>query len=175
LALEFPVDVRAIEVRGDDRSRASIAHIRLVPRSVIAGPRRVTHEVARRAVRYPSGVVYFFDDGAFPEPDAFWVRGGRATTVALDIEGRLAEPGGRVSMLFLRNAPVENRVTVQAGEWREELAMKPGEERTVVVPLAAGKPATLVHLAAAAGFRPSEVSPGNLDRRFLGVWIQLRD
>ena len=174
LGVEFPVNVRAIVVRGDDAARASVTRVALVPRALVASSTRATDQVARQAVRYPAGTAYFFDDGAFPEPDAFWVHGARAAVVAIDTPG---EPsvGGRAVELWLRNAPVENRVTLETGEWREELTLRPGEERTVDVPRSTDRTATLVRIAAASGFRPVERDPSNLDKRFLGVWVQIRD
>lgn len=173
--MSFPVNVRAIVVRGDDAARASVAAMRLVPQSTVDPSRRVTQAVARRAVRYPAGVVYFFDDGAFPEPDAFWVRGRGEAVVAVDFAGGAAPAGGRQGSLLLRNAPVANRVTVETGAWREELALRPGEERTLAIPRQGDTAATLVRVAAASGFRPSEVNRASRDQRFLGVWVEVRD
>jgi hypothetical protein len=110
--------------------------------------------------------VYFFDGNAFAEPDAFWVRGGSETVVALEV-------GDRAS-LFLRNAPVTNRMTLESGSWREVLDLTPGEERTLDIPRDPGRDATLVRLASASGFRPSEVNRASQDTRFLGVWVQPR-
>ncbi len=174
LGVEFPVNVRAIIVHGDDPARASVTRVALVPRALVDPSRRATDQVARQAVRYPAGTAYFFDDGAFPEPEAFWVRGGRMAAVAIDTPGKPAAGGRRVGVLFLRNAPVENQVTLDTGAWREELTLMPGEERTVDVPLASDRSATLVRIAAASGFRPVERDPSNRDSRFLGVWVQLR-
>jgi hypothetical protein len=75
--------------------------------------------------------------------------------------------------LLLRNAPVENRLTIEIGKWREELALGPGEERRVRVPLDGARGATLVTFAASTGFRPSAVEPGSRDDRFLGVWVRV--
>lgn len=175
LGIEFPVNVRAIIARGDEPARASVTRVALVPRALVEPSHRATDQVARQAVRYPAGTAYFFDDDAFPEPDAFWVRGGRMAVVAIDVPGTPTAGGRRVGVLFLRNAPVENQVTLDAGAWREELTFEPGEERRVDVPLATDRSATLVRIAAASGFRPVERDPSNRDSRFLGVWVQIRD
>jgi hypothetical protein len=45
----------------------------------------------------------------------------------------------------------------------------PGEERRLTIPVAPGRRAVLVRFQTATGFRPSEVEPGKLDQRFLGV------
>ena len=70
---------------------------------------------------------------------------------------------------MLRNAPVENRVTLESGQWREELTLAPGEERRVQVPVAPGQRAALVTATTTSGFRPSESTPGSRDERFLGL------
>jgi hypothetical protein len=41
------------------------------------------------------------------------------------------------------------------------------------VPLDVRRGATLVTIAASAGFHPSAVDPKSRDDRFLGVWIRL--
>jgi hypothetical protein len=73
---------------------------------------------------------------------------------------------------LLRNAPVDNRLTLEAGQWREELTLAPGEERRVQVPVAPGQHAALVTATTTSGFRPSEATPGSQDDRFLGVWVK---
>jgi hypothetical protein len=166
VAVSVPVNVRAIAVWGDARARASVARITLLARSIADRSRRATEARARRVARYAPGLVYFFDDNAFPEVEAFWVGGGRATTVAVE------EPGG--NSMLVRNGPVRNRVTIECGSRRETLDLAEGEERTVIIPRDAGKDTTLVRLASASGFRPSEVNPASQDGRFLGVWVQLR-
>jgi hypothetical protein len=72
----------------------------------------------------------------------------------------------------LRNAPVDNRVTLESGQWREELTLGPGEERLVRVPLGPGQRAGMVTATTTAGFRPSASNPDSRDDRFLGVWIK---
>jgi hypothetical protein len=169
IVLDFPVDVRAIVVRGDDEARTSVRSIVAQPLAIPAPAAKAASGTSRRAIAYPGGDVYFLDDGAFVEANAFWVRGGQSTNVvihpAATVSDRLA--------VFVRNAPVENRLTLEAGQWRDEVGLAPGEERTIAIPLVPGRQAVRVRLGSAAGFRPSEVEPGNLDTRFLGVWATL--
>ena len=74
--------------------------------------------------------------------------------------------------LLVRNAPVDNRVTFESGQWREEVALAAGEERHIQVPLGPDKRAALVSATMASGFRPSESDARSRDDRFLGVWVQ---
>jgi hypothetical protein len=165
--VEFPVDVRALVVNGDEEARRSIVRLIVEPLAVAPAAARPTNDFARRAVRYDGTSAFFMDEGSFPEPDAFWIRGGRTSSVVLDPDS------GSVLRLLLRNAPVENRLRLRSAEWYQDLALAPGEERTVEVPLAAAGSAALVRFESSAGFRPSEMEPGSRDHRYLGVWVRV--
>jgi hypothetical protein len=168
IEIDFPVAVRALLVRGDEDARRGVRSIVVEPLSLMPRAARVTDAVARRAVKYSDASVFFLDDRAFPEPDAFWIGGSRETTVVLQPDQ------ARLSIaLHVRNAPVENRVTFASGQWHEALTLTPGEERTIKVPIAPGSPAALVTMTSAFGFRPSETVPESRDQRFLGAWIKV--
>jgi hypothetical protein len=107
-------------------------------------------------------VVFFLDDRAFPEPAGFWVGGERDTQVVI-----VPDDGRGAVSLSLRNAPVENTVTLEYAGRREEAALKAGEERRPQVPGGA-----LVRIGSSAGFRPSERDPNSRDTRLLGVYIR---
>lgn len=175
LTVHYPVSIRALVVRGDDEARAAIGRVALEPVALTPATRRAAPGTALRAAAYPGGAAYFMDEGAFAEPDAFWVRGGGAARVVLEPPAGGDGRAGRSAItLFVRNAPVENRLIVEAGRWREDVTLQPGEERTLSIPMGPGQSAVAVRLRTAAGFRPSEVEPGSLDDRFLGVWVTLR-
>ena len=82
------------------------------------------------------------------------------------------EPRAAVTLL-LRNAPVDNRIVLQAGAWTRVLQMAPGEEQRVEVPVDATHGASLLRVEAGSGFRPSEREPASRDQRFLGVWVKV--
>ena len=168
ILLDFPVDVRAIVVRGDEQARRSIRGLTIEPIAIVPRGARLSGEVAQRAVRYGTSTLYFLDDRSFPEPEAFWIGGARSSSIVLQPDAPRA-----VAVLHLRNAPVDNRVRIQAGSWREELPLGPGEERLVQLPLDVRRGATLVTVTASAGFRPSAVDSKSRDHRFLGVWIKV--
>lgn len=168
IALNFPVDVRAIMVRVDEDARRNIRGLLLEPIRLVRPEDRLTSEVARRAVHYPGAIVYFLDDRSFPEPEAFWVGGERDSSIVVQTDA----PQPKVGVL-LRNGAVENTVLVQAGEWRDEITFGPGEERRIEVPLNHQRGATRLRFTTSAGFRPSEVDPSSRDTRFLGVWVKL--
>jgi hypothetical protein len=169
VVLDFPVDVRAIVVRGDDAARRSIRSIVVEPLSLVPPSRRLTPDYARKAVRYGDATVYFMDERSFPEPEAFWVGGARQSSIVVQPDAPRV-----VAHLLVRNGPVENRVLVQSGSWRDEMTLGAGEERRVDVPLDRERGATLVTLRTSAGFQPSAVDPKSRDERFLGVWVRVQ-
>jgi hypothetical protein len=167
IEIEFPVDVRALIVRGDEDARRAVRRVVVEPLSIVPARARLTDLVARRAVRYEGASVFFLDDRSFAEPDGFWVGGSRQSTFVVQAD----RPQPSVD-LHLRNAPVDNRLTLASGQWREEVTLAPGEERHLQVPLGAGQRAVLVTATTTAGFRPSESSPESRDDRFLRVWVR---
>ena len=65
------------------------------------------------------------------------------------------------------------------GDWLSKaknptLALVPGEERRIQVPIDHQRGAALVTIAASAGFRPSAVDPKSRDDRFLGVYVKVQ-
>jgi hypothetical protein len=166
--IELPVDVRTLAVRGDEDARRSVRGVDIQPLSLAPVDARLTDQLARRAVKYATAAVFFLDERSFPEPEGFWVGGRRESTIVLQPD----RPTTGVAVK-VRNAPVDNVVTVSSGQWREVLTLAGSEERTVVVPIAPAPRAALVTVSSAAGFRPSESEPGSRDERVLGVWVKV--
>jgi hypothetical protein len=161
LRIYLPAGARALTIRGDEAARDQLDGVALRPITLDSAP--VTTSIARHAVRYGGTVIFFLDDRAFPEPSGFWVGGERDTRVVLAPD----EPRGTV-WLILRNAPVENTVTLEVGERREEIVLKPGEERRLQMPAGTA----LVRIRSSSGFRPSVVDPNSRDTRLLGVYVR---
>ena len=168
--LHFPVDVRAIVIRGDEQARRAVRSLTIEPIAIVPPAERLTSDYAKRGVRYPTAVVFFLDDRRFPEPEAFWAGGARRSSVVIDPD----TPGTAVTLL-VRNGPVNNRVVLESGRWHEELQLGAGEERRVAVPIYQRRGAALLTMTTTAGFRPSAVDPKSRDDRFLGVWIKVID
>jgi hypothetical protein len=169
LEIAFPVDVRALVLRADEDARRAIRRVIVEPLSIVSADARLTETVARRAVKYANASVFFLDERSFPEPEGFWLGGSRQSAFVIQPD----RPTGSVTVL-VRNAPVDNRVTLESGQWREELALAPGEERHIQVPLAPNQTAVVVTATVSGGFRPSQSVPDSRDDRFLGAWLQLR-
>jgi hypothetical protein len=162
----LPIEVRLLTVDADAtaaRSGPAVEIIRLGPPAAVSA---VHAGSARRAAHYETADVFFLDEHAYPEPTGFWVAGGRTTEVILANRGDARD-------LFVRNVPVDNRVTIDADGDVQELMLSPGEERLVRLPNTHDRPLR-VRLASQSGFRPSTTEPGSSDLRYLGVWIEVR-
>ncbi len=168
IPIRFPVDVRAIVVRGDEEARRAGGVLELRPVSILARSEKAWTGRALHAVRYGDATIYFMDDLSFPEPDAFWLHGACDTTVVLQ-----PDTPRPAAALLVRNAPVANEVEIQAGAWTAPLSLNPGDERRIEVPLDTRRGATAITFRVKSGFRPSEASPQSRDERFLGVWVKL--
>jgi hypothetical protein len=166
VTLSFPVDVRAIVVRGDEDARQQVDAIEVAPVRLRRPDEKVSREVAVRAVRYPVATVFFLDDRTFPEPAAFWIGGARTSSVVLQPD----RPG--TVRLELRNAPVDNVLTIDADGMHRELRLAPGETQRLDVAVSPARGAALVGFTCSSGFRPSAIDPKSRDGRFLGVMVR---
>jgi hypothetical protein len=168
IVVRFPVDVRAIVVRGDEQTRRSMRALTIEPVSIVPAASRLSDDYARRAVQYGATTVFFLDDRSFPEPEAFWIGGERRASTVL-------QPSNAQSTvsLLLRNAPVDNHIVLESGKWREEMQLSPGEERPLHVPIDPTRGAALLTVSTTAGFRPSALDANSRDDRFLGLWIKI--
>ena len=166
--LRVPVAVRSLVIRGDEDAWRTVRGLVIEPLEVRPAAPGFANEIARRAVRYEPAFVYFMDDRSWPEPQAFWVGGSRESTVVVQ-----PVPVRRSVVLTLRNAPVENRITLASRGWEKVLTMAAGEEQRIEIPMAPGAEAVPLRITASSGFRPSEVDAGSRDERFLGVWVKI--
>lgn len=168
VSLRFPLPVRGLLIRGDEDARRAVRELVVEPVRILRPAERLSGETGRRAVRYGEYTVYFLDERSYPEPEAFWVGGARDTTVVIQ-----PDRPGPAAVLRLRNAPVENRVRLEAGGWQESLDLAPAEEREVNVPLDMARGGVVLRIDSRAAFRPAEHDPASRDQRFLGVWVRV--
>lgn len=168
MTIVFPLAVRALIVRADEDGRRNVRGLTIEPLRILGPRERLTKEIGRRAVRYAGATVYFTDDRSFPEPEGFWVGGGRDSIVVLQ-----PDQSRPTATLLLRNGAAENQVVVEAGGWRDGARLGPGEERRIDVPLDQARGATRLKITSSAGFRPSDTDANSHDDRFLGVWVKV--
>ena len=165
----LPVAVRALVVRGDAAARQVVRDVWIEPLEV--DRRRGGLEgLAITGARYGSTGVFALDDRAYVEPAGIWVRPGEPATLVLHAAG-----GPAASFtLIVRGGPIENACTIDAGHWRERMALEGGESRRVAVPVAPdGRPTRLL-VTAERWFRPSEVDAASGDERRLGCRVEFR-
>jgi len=166
LDLDVPVTVAAAAAWPLDPSAGLTA---VTPRTLIVEPLSLAAsatgaaDVARQVVRYGTHDVFFLDEESYPEAPGFWVRPGRSRVVVAGTFGPIG--------LFVRNAPVANRIELSAAGWRRTLDLAPGQEVRVEVP-PSGR-VTPIAIDAARGFRPFDADRRNRDFRLLGVWIAI--
>jgi len=115
------------------------------------------------AMRYGAAVV-FVSGGAYVERAGLWIAGGAEADLFI-VPDRPAPV-----RLFVRNAPVQNQISLSADGWRQALALAPGDERLLDLPA----PPPPIHVVSAAGARPVDFEPGSTDRRVLGCWLEVR-
>jgi hypothetical protein len=166
--VRFPVDVRALILRGDEDARRHVRGLEVKPLRLVLPEERITGGYARHAVRYANTTTFFMDDESYPEPESFWVRG--ETTSEVVIQPDTPHPA---EVILIRNGPTENILLVSSGRWREEMRLGPGEERMLQIPLDHARGATAVRFTTSAGFTPSAVDAKSRDNRYLGVWVKV--
>jgi hypothetical protein len=166
--IRLPVAADILRLDADADARRSV--LRLSIRAVdLPGPAAgyASDAVAIHGTRYGPAVVYHTGGHAYMEPTGTWVGGGDFAdfVIAPDTASR--------ARLFVRNGAASNRVGIEAGSWREELALNAGEERLLDIPAEAGQ-IVAVRVSSATGARPADSDPHNADRRLLGCWIETR-
>ena len=109
--------------------------------------------------------MYFLDDRAFLEPEAFWIGGARSSTVVIQpVTGR---SGARCSC-GMRRWTITSRSSPP--RWRDEMSpWHRAKSAASRCPIDRQRGAALLTVTASAGFRPSAVDPKSRDDRFLGV------
>jgi hypothetical protein len=162
-ALILPTRIRSLTIDGDNIATRSGVGVELQP----VGTLNVdSSDSAHQAAHYDSGTAFFLDEQTYPEPTGFWVTGGRKSTV-------IVAPQDETQGLFVRNAPVDNHVTVEIDGNIQQLTLRPGEERLVAWPHPRRRQLR-VRITSQTGFRPSTEEPGSTDMRYLGCWIEIR-
>jgi hypothetical protein len=164
------VDAGGLVVRGQAGATVpSSGAVRLVPEALLPRDAGAAAGRAEGGVRLGATRVFVIDEGAYVEPGGLWLRPGRTAELVVAPDARASAVG-----LFLRNAPVENRVEVQAGAWRLALELPPRGEREVTVPSPPGGRVVTVRMRADSGFRPAEVDTASRDERRLACWVEVR-
>jgi hypothetical protein len=164
--IDVPVPVHALRFDADPTARQSVERLSVKPVSIRGSRRRIATQMVQHAARYGPAVVYAVH-GAFMERGGAWLPGrGQADLV-------IAPDAPPVVRVFLRNAPVSNRLVFEGSDWHLEIRLEPAEERLVTLPDATDG-ALAVHVTVDQGARPVDFERDSTDARLLGCWIQTR-
>jgi hypothetical protein len=164
----LPLAVPLLAIDADTAARRAIDRIAVTAVSVPGSSARLTNAEPAHAVRYGPALVFLLDGDAYVEREGAWISGGRSARFAI------VPDAGAPIRLFVRNAPVQNDVTLDGGAWRQTLSLRPREERMIDVPVAAARLGAVLRVTTSAGSRPSDLDPSTTDRRMLGCWIETR-
>ena len=166
---DLPVDVNFVGFRASAGLEAAVGELRVRPMRVVPTLDRVAATKCWRSLALDRFVFLFHDDASYPEPGGFWVRGAKPR---LRLGG--VETGRLTTKVRLRlRSPVANSVRFETPglTWTTDLeAGVPAEIDVKPMPLDGTLRMTI---SPANGFRPSEVTPGSRDRRFLGCWVEV--
>jgi hypothetical protein len=166
----LPVPAAVMLVDADSTARSAIERVAIRPVMPFSPQQRVTNAEPWHTSRYGTAVVFLMDGGrAYMEPGGIWVGGENFADVVVAPD----QPKASVHLL-VRNPPVDNEITLDAGVWHQSISFKPGEERTFEIPLPRERAALLVRVTSARGARPAEFEQGSTDTRLLGCWIETR-
>lgn len=165
----LPVPVSRLRIGADEAAQRALADISIRPLVVPGRRNRLTEDgEAGRGARYGRAVVFRIAGSSYFEPTGFWVLGGTVGEFAV-----APDPHSAIR-LFVRNAPVDNEVTLESGSWREHWTLAPGEERIVDLPVDARRLGAILTIQSLRGARPVDFDPNSDDERLLGCWIEFR-
>jgi hypothetical protein len=167
--LWLPVDASFVGLRGDVALERAIAGITITPTSVVDAGARPLVPVVLAAAAYPSASLFFHTEQLYPEAQGFWTIGGQASQVTV------AAAPGNTAPVVLRMHPgaKANRVTITTFGWQREYDLVPGQAAEVELPQFASGVVPLT-IGVETGFYPRDIDPASTDRRFLGIWVEVK-
>jgi hypothetical protein len=167
--LWLPVDANFVGLRGPAEIERAIDSITITPTAVLDAGARPLVPVVLAAGNYSGATFYFHDEQLYPETQGFWTLGGRAAHITV------ATPPGHTAPVTLRMHPgaVPNTVTVSTFGWQHSFELTPGQAVEVDLPQF---PSGVVPLTITpdTGFYPRDIDKTSTDRRFLGVWVEVK-
>ena len=166
---DLPVDVNFVGLRADPELEARIGELRVLPIRVVPTLDRVVAYDVLASITLDRFVFLFHDGSSYPEPNGFWVRGSNRALVSV-----VSRTGHLTTRVRLRlRSPVANTIRFETPglTWTEDL--QPDVAKDIAVEPTALDGTLRMTISSARGFRPSDVTPGSRDRRFLGCWVEV--
>ena len=166
----LPLDASFVGLRGPAELEREVRAITITPISVVNAGDRPHVPVVLAAAHYPGATLFFHDEQMYPEADGFWTIGGHASHVTVAVpQDQLATP----VVLRIHPGAKPNVATISTFGWQQRVDLVPGQAVEVELPMF---PSGVVPLTidAASGFSPRESDPSSTDKRFLGIWVEVK-
>jgi hypothetical protein len=167
--LWLPVDANFVGLRGSAELERDIASITITPSAVADVGDRPHVPIVLAAATYPAANLYFHDEQMYPEAQGFWTQGAHTSQVTV------AMPPGQAGPVVLRihSGATANTATLSTFGWQHTYALTPGKAEDVELPTFATR-VTPLTIAVESGFSPRDADPNSSDKRFLGIWVEVR-
>ena len=167
--LWLPVDASFVGFRGPAEVERAIANITIAATAVVDSGDRPRIPVVLAAAEYPAASVFFHEEQMYPEPQGFWTTGASASNLTV------AVPSGSTSPVKLRvhSGGVNNTATFSTFGWHQTLELTPGTAAEIELPMFPNGVIPL-NIDVASGFSPRDADPKSTDRRFLGIWVEVK-
>jgi hypothetical protein len=169
--LWLPLDASFVGLRGPAELEREIHAITITPTAVVNAGDRPHVPIVLAAAQYPAASLFFHDEQMYPEPNGFWTIGGHASHVTLAVP---PDRIGTAVALRIHPGATPNVATISTFGWQQRYELTPGQAVDVDLPMF---PTGVVPLTidVESGFSPREIDPASTDRRFLGIWVEVRE
>jgi hypothetical protein len=168
--LWLPLDASFVGLRGPAELEREIQSITITPSAIVNAGDRPLVPVVLAAANYQGASLFFHDEQMYPEAQGFWTMGHHASHVTVAVP-----PDHASTPVTLRVHPgaKPNVATISTFGWRQRVDLVPGQAVDVELPVF---PSGVVPLTidVESGFYPKETDPSSTDRRFLGIWVEVK-
>ncbi len=165
----LPLDSNFVGVRGTRELEARVRAVAFTPLTVINAGERVHAPPVLGTALYGSTLAMLHDDQVSPERPGFWILGRRRMALSLAPMASMEKP----ITLNLRSRVDDNRVTLRTPGWSHTVTLM--AESPVDVSLPAPRHGVVsVSIETSSGFVPADRDPAIRDKRFLGVWVEVK-
>ena len=167
--LWLPLDASFVGLRGPVELERAVASITITPISVVDAGDRPLVPIVLAAAAYPAATLFFHDEQLYPEAKGFWTLGSNTAHVTV------AVPKGQTAPVVLHVHPgaAANHITISTFGWQKIFNLVPGEAVDVELPVFDSGVVPLT-ISADSGFFPKDVDQTSTDRRFLGIWVEVK-
>ena len=163
------MDANFVGLRAPVELERAVASITITPVSVVDAGARPLVPTVLAAGTYPAASLFFHDEQLYPEPQGFWTL-GKATA-----HFTVAVPPEQKAPVVLRMHPgaAQNNIIISTFGWQRRFTLVPGQAVEVELPSFDSGVVPLT-ISADSGFSPQDVDPNSTDRRFLGIWVEVK-